>query len=266
MRKRKHVRRVILNVKRDLKVRSFRVTHLIPGDRFKSATDISGHAPLVRTAPGRSCGVNVSAKRWANLRSDLSAAIAASGLHPILTTGKLELHRTWSSLFSPISDLRIRNGLCRFARWASLRRISPAEVDAAIVERFINEMKGSTLVRNLGHLKGRVIRSWNALAQASGGADISPIKVSRPAPIRVPWESLPGAFQQDVASYLTWASVPDPLDEHARARALSPGTLRLRRDQIHSAAAAAIAAGTKMSDLTSLASLVETGLDAARAR
>jgi integrase len=201
--------------------------------------------------------VNVSAKRWANLRSDLSAAIAASGLHPILTTGKLKLDRSWSSLFGPISDLRIRNGLCRFARWASLRRISPAEVDAAIVERFINEMEGSTLVRDLGDLKGRVIRSWNALAQASGGAEISPIKISRPAPMRVLWESLPAEFQQDVASYLTWASVPDPLDEHARARALSPGTLRLRRDQIHSAAAAANATGTKMSDLTSLAGLVE---------
>jgi integrase len=203
--------------------------------------------------------VKVSAKRWANLRSDLAAAIAASGLHPILTTGKLKLDRPWSSLFGPISDLRIRNGLCRFARWASLRRITPAEVDAAIVERFIAELKASTLVRNLADRKGGVIRSWNVLAklQASAGPQISPIKISRPAPIRMRWESLPPPFQQDVASYLTWASVPDPLDEHARARALSPGTLRLRRDQIHSAAAAAIAAGTEMSDLASLASLVE---------
>src|SRR5690242_9502717 len=35
--------------------------------------------------------VAVSAKRFANLRSDLSAAIAASGLHPILKTGKIGL-------------------------------------------------------------------------------------------------------------------------------------------------------------------------------
>jgi hypothetical protein len=83
--------------------------------------------------------VGVSAKRFANLRSDLSAAIAASGLHPILKTGKVELDPVWEGLLDSVSDPQVRNGLGRFARWASLRRVTPAEVDAGIVERFITE-------------------------------------------------------------------------------------------------------------------------------
>jgi integrase len=138
-------------------------------------------------------------------------------------------------------------------------RVTPAEVDAGIVERFITELKSSTLVRNLGELKGRVIRSWNRLAklQVSAGPKICPISISQPAPPRGRWESLPASFQEDVSAYLAWALVPDPLDENARARALSPGTLHLRRDQIHSGIAAAIAAGVDVITLTSLASLVE---------
>jgi integrase len=51
--------------------------------------------------------------------------------------------------------------------------------------------------------------------------------------------------------------VPDPLEENARARALAPQTLRLRRHYIHLAATAACEAGVKASRLTSLAKLVE---------
>jgi hypothetical protein len=50
----------------------------------------------------------VSAKRRANLRSDLVAAIEVSGAHPMLKTGKLELHPAWKGLLDPISDPRIR--------------------------------------------------------------------------------------------------------------------------------------------------------------
>jgi hypothetical protein len=51
--------------------------------------------------------------------------------------------------------------------------------------------------------------------------------------------------------------VPDPLDEAARARALGPRTLRLQRQHIHSAASAAVAAGIRIKQLTSLAMLVQ---------
>ena len=42
----------------------------------------------------------------------------------------------------------------------------------------------------------------------------------------LPLEDLPTSFQDEGARYFTWASVPDPLDEGARAKALAPSTLR----------------------------------------
>jgi hypothetical protein len=51
--------------------------------------------------------------------------------------------------------------------------------------------------------------------------------------------------------------VPDPLDEGARARGLSPRTLRLQQQHVHSAASAALAGGIPVNQLTSLAALVQ---------
>ena len=73
----------------------------------------------------------------------------------------------------------------------------------------------------------------------------------------MPWQDLPASFRTDVDQYLVWGAVPDPLDEKARAKALEPRTLGLRRDHIHSAATAAISAGVEIHQLVSLASLVE---------
>ena len=71
----------------------------------------------------------VSRKRWANLRSDIAAAIAASGLQPMLKTSDIEPDRHWDQLLAAAKDRRISNGLSRLARWATLRQITPKEVD-----------------------------------------------------------------------------------------------------------------------------------------
>ena len=40
----------------------------------------------------------VSRKRWANLRSDIAAAIAASGLQPMLKTSEIKVNEDWEQL------------------------------------------------------------------------------------------------------------------------------------------------------------------------
>jgi hypothetical protein len=46
----------------------------------------------------------VSRKRWANLRSDLAAALDASGLHPMLKTANVELDSSWDVLLRGVKD------------------------------------------------------------------------------------------------------------------------------------------------------------------
>jgi integrase len=202
----------------------------------------------------------MSVKRWANLRSDLASAIEASGLVPMLRTKDVELDPAWKRLLDPVTDERISYGLSRFARWASLCGIAPEDVDDTMLDRFVTELEARTLIRNMRDQPRSVATAWNRLVTLAPdrGLRSVPAPSNKPAPTRYPWERLPASFQDDVERHLTWTSVPDPLDEGARAKALAPRTRHLRRDYIHSAVTAALAAGVAPESLTSLASLVAT--------
>jgi hypothetical protein len=167
----------------------------------------------------------VTRKRWANLRSDLAAAINASGLRPMVKTRDLDLDDIWSDLLTS-ADQRIRLRLSRFARWASQNRIAPEAVNASTIDRFIAELHAATLVRNLKHLPRNIAKGWNALVALHESTGLQPVAIPANGRvlIRIPWQQLPESFRDDVARYLAWASMPDPLDEGARARALSPRT------------------------------------------
>jgi integrase len=201
----------------------------------------------------------VSRKRWANLRSDLAAAIAASGLLPMVNTASVELSDSWVSLFERAGVPYLRYGLSRFARWASERQIAPAAVNKALVNQFIAELLERSLVRNIIQLRQNVVRSWNALICRLPNEGLQPIAVTKiqHGQPRVPWNELPQAFRDDVDHYMKWASVPDPLDDNARRKPLARKTLHLRRDQIHSAVTSAVAAGVRSGDLVNLGCLVE---------
>jgi integrase len=201
----------------------------------------------------------VSRKRWANLRSDLTAALDASGLQPMLTTANVELDSSWDALLRGVPDKGVKYGLSRLARWASGRQISPKAVDDAVLEQFFAELEGTSLVRNLRAQRRRVAKTWNRLATLSADQNLRRVQVpsNRAVSPRVPWLELPVSFREEAERYLVWCRVPDPLDDKARARALAPETVRLRRDHIHLAASAACASGVPAESLTSLAQLVE---------
>src|SRR5262249_43909624 len=168
----------------------------------------------------------VSAKRWANLRSDLSAAIAASGLRPILKTAKLELTGPWKQVLYAVQEHRIHKGLSRFARWAGLRRIAPAQVDDATIERFIAELQACTLIRNIEEQQRSVTAAWNRLAGLRPNLGLRPLgaRSNGPALTRYDWQQLLASFRDDAERYLAWTAVPDPLDDQARQRPLAPKT------------------------------------------
>jgi integrase len=209
---------------------------------------------LDRMVPARA---QISAKRWANLRSDLGAAIAASRLQPMLRTAGVELDSAWRGLLAHADQWK-RHGLSRFARWATLRRIAPVVVDDSTIERFVAELEASTLVRNLRYRSRLVRRAWNA-SVAQHPANLQPVAVAANGRTlkRLPWHQLRASLRKDLRGYVAWAAVPDPLEEGARARALSRQTLRLQQEHVHSAVTAAVAAGIPVEQLTSLACLVE---------
>jgi integrase len=203
--------------------------------------------------------LTISRKRWANLRSDLAAAIHASGLRPILRTGKEEPSGAWTALLQSMANERARTGLSRFARWATRHQITPERVDDAIIQRFIAELETSSLVRKVHEQHRMVTRTWNLLVRLRPDTQLrmAQVPLSKFVPTRISWDVLPSSFREDVERHLAWCAMPDPLDETARVRALAPQTRILRQNQIHSAVTAAAGTGRDVGGLTSLASLCD---------
>jgi hypothetical protein len=143
----------------------------------------------------------VSRKRWTNLRSDLSAAITGSGLIEMLKTADVEPGEAWRGLLDGHKEA-VANGPSRFARWATLRRISPAEVNNAVLQRFFAELEATSLVRNLRGLHRSVAVNWNKLARASTDLELVKVPDHRRPSGRVVWDDLPGSFRKEVDQYL----------------------------------------------------------------
>ncbi|PWT86820.1 MAG: hypothetical protein C5B58_00775 [Acidobacteria bacterium] len=200
----------------------------------------------------------MSRKRCYNLRSGAAAAIRVSGLRPMLKTKGVRLSRKWAAVLAAADD-RVRRGISRFAHWASLHGIEPESVDDAAIDRFVAELEQASLVRKLRHVRGTVARAWNALVRLHPDAGLR--LVSEPtkkiAPMQALWKELPPSLPNELDQYLIWAAVPDPLAQEARAKALSPLSLRLQRTHVRSAVSAAVAAGIAVAEITSLARLVE---------
>ena len=72
----------------------------------------------------------------------------------------------------------------------------------------------------------------------------------------VEWDLLPDALRSDVHKFLTWCAGSDAFAADARARALQPRTVELRRHQIHAAVTALVESGVKPLAIRSLADLV----------
>ena len=200
---------------------------------------------------------SMTAKRFANIRSDFLAALKASGLMPVKVEVKKTLSPAWAALFKQLSGRRAHIGLSRLARYASAKGIEPRDINDAAIDGFIAAVREGSLHQNPRALHRQVTLIWNEAAR-DPKLGLPPVTVAsfRGPPQRIEWSVLPASFRRDVDDYLCWAGRSDPFAAGARLRALAPKTLRLRRDYIHAAASALVETGTKPASILSLADLV----------
>jgi integrase len=198
----------------------------------------------------------MTAKRFANVRSDFLAAVKASGMKPGKPNRESALSPAWIDLFDQLSGLRPLIGLSRLARYASARGIAPKDITDEVMGDFIAAVREGSLCPRPTVLHRQVTLIWNEAAR-DPALGLRPVTVPSYRPLkRIDWTSLSDAFRQDVDNYLSWCGVSDPFAVDARQRALAPRTVRLRRDQIHAAVTASVVSGTKPSAILSLADLV----------
>jgi integrase len=240
---------------RDLRSAVKRVASLLAKDPAHVPLDL----PAISTGLGavNPVAAGLTPKTMANIRSDFLAAVKASGMKLVERSAKTPLSAAWSNLMAKLSDKRAQIGLSRFARYASANGIEPEQIDAVAVERCIAAIREGSLHRKPNDLHRQVALAWNEVTKLPG-LDLQPVAVPsfRGPAKRIDWALLSATFQRDVEDHLAWCAGTDPFAADARARALAPRTLKLRRAQIHAAVTALIESGVEGSAISSLADLV----------
>ena len=207
-------------------------------------------------------GRPLSHKSRQNLRSDLHAAIAASGLKPVTRTSLTPLSPEWKALLDACRGMPVRIGLSSFGRFCSGLGISPADVSDELVERFLDARRKGTLKPTKAQREARraIPRLWNMVREQLPDLGLPELIVPDRRPrsrYRASLEALPGTFREDLERFLAWCAVPDPFADGARPHVLREPTIILRRRHILSALTAAVDKGVPPERLADLGALVE---------
>jgi integrase len=199
----------------------------------------------------------ISPKRLANIRSDLFAAIAASGLTPV-KPARQGLTEPWRALRAKLKTKRHRIGISPLSHYASAAGPTPTDIDKGVMTAFVTTIREQSLHRKPNDLHRQTAVIWNEIAREFPELGLRPVSVPsfRAPPRRLDPSLLPDSFKKDVETYLAWSASTDPFAPDARPRPLAPTTTRLRRDQIHAAATALVDSGVDPASITALADLV----------
>jgi len=239
---------------RDLRSATKRVAILLGNEPAAIPLDIGEiSAGLASVNPA---ALGLTAKRFANIRSDFLAAVKASGMKPLKVELKSPLSPDWVDLFERLSGRRAHIGLSRLAHYASAQGIAPKDINDEVIAGFIAAVRERSLHRKPDALHRQVGLIWNEAARDPAlGLEVVNVPSFRGPVERIDWALLTDAFKKDMEDYLSWCGVSDPFAADARSRALAPRTLRLRRDQIHAAVTALVKNGTEPTAILSLADL-----------
>ena len=239
---------------RDLKSATRRVAILSGNEPAAIALEMG--AISARLATINLAALGLTAKRFANIRSDFLAAVKVSGVKPLKVELKSPLSPGWVDFFGRLSGPRAHIGLSRLARYASTQGIAPKDINDEVIGSFIAAVREGSLYRKPNALHRQVTLIWNEAARDPAlGLRVVTVPSFRGPIERVDWALLPDSFTKDMEDYLSWCGVSDPFAADARSRALAGRTLRLRRDQIHAAVTALVKSGAEPAAILSLADL-----------
>ena len=232
-----------------------RVADLLGNEPEAIALDMEAiRAALAAISP---LAAGMTAKRFANIKSDFVAAVKASGVKSIFVPVKKSISPEWEDLFKRLSGRRAHIGLSRLGRHASAKGVGPKDVNDAVITGFIAEVRQGSLHRNPNALHRQVTLIWNEAAGDPGlGLQRVTVPSFRGAPKRIDWALLRREFREDADEYLSWCGGADPFAPDARSKALAPRTLELARDQIHAAVSDLVHSGIDPNTVRSLADLV----------
>lgn len=199
-------------------------------------------------------------KRWQTIKSDVSAALRQAGISPKAPKPRNDLGPQWRRLQERLAAAGRKHwGLYRLARFAEARGIAPCSIDNAVMAAFHTAISRESFKTDPSRHHRATCLLWNKAADLL--PDLGLRKVAMPSyreRYTPDWEALPAPFRADTERWLTQMSREgDLLDEDAPARPLRPSSIVSYRYIVRQIVAGLAHHGRPLSEITSLACLVE---------
>lgn len=202
-------------------------------------------------------------RRWANVCSGLTKAIElVRELIPSRNT--TPLLPEWKALLDTLPSKYVRK-LSAGMRYLSGKGVTPAAVTAADLLEYCDAIVADRMRRNPEKTADAVIWAWNRTTKACPDWPqvILPRQDKRDS-YSYPLEFFPETFREDVEAYLgrlTHGILFDDGDDEdidlGPLRPVRPATVETRRRQLRAAASCLVHSGVPVSEIVSIATLVE---------
>jgi integrase len=199
---------------------------------------------------------NVSAGRWANIRSLALKALKHVGIKAMPGRYRAPHSPEWEALRSLLPDRWFASGLSRFMSYCTDQHIQPGEVNSAVFRGFQEAYANDSLLRDAGGMVRDTCKLWNSAAATIPGWPQVTVEVPvRRRTFALALDQFPRSFGEDVDRFLSRAANPDVFaDDYTKP--LRPLTLWTRRRNILVAATALVGSGFPANGIIGLEALV----------
>jgi hypothetical protein len=198
----------------------------------------------------------LTAKTLQNHKSNAKGALLWLAREKGIPEHGAPLTPPWEELRTKIRDRLVRWRLSSFMRFCSASHIVPAEVDEAVIDRFMS-YRSRTGKRSDDAYQRLLARAWSGNV---GTTQSWPARrLMEPlvkAAVEVAWEEFPEGLRRDVEGYLQGLTCVRRSRTGQRIRPLKASTIRTRRRELAAAARMAVKGGVPMATLTSLSALL----------
>lgn len=177
--------------------------------------------------------LNITAKRWSNIKSDVSFAFRHLGLVDAERPHLAAFQPEWQSLWDRIDDDRLRWNLSRLFHFCSAVSVDPDAVSDAVMDRFRFSLIEESFVRDPDRIVKNAIHLWNkAVDTVPGWPRQRLTKSNDRKDYALSYAAFPASFQADVDRFIERVSGADLMAEDGPPRPFAPDTIRHRQAQI----------------------------------
>ncbi|WP_404862922.1 tyrosine-type recombinase/integrase [Georhizobium sp. MAB10] len=199
---------------------------------------------------------SISAKRLANVKSDLVAAIEMTATICRIRKRQRPRSAAWTTLVQSTPQKWQAYTLSRFSHFCSSQGIEPTDVSDAVLARFEEHLSKEVLTKKPEKIVKITRQTWNGLVER-----VHPElpALTKPPSRRVLTRDLstyPASFQADIEAWIARLESVDFLEDDGPAKALRPTSLRNVRACLRQFADALVESGVKPDELLGLSDVV----------